>query len=169
MLRCIISPVIPARPHRHVHAYERSQPVSNYTLTSEGGVHLIVGNGGTLSSQLDTYMDSLCPDQMPALKQPQFHPWLPRSCMVSQQFLANGTACTSPPGAYPRTCAQCSTTQPAWSAWRESEYGTGMLTILNETTAYWEYFRLTDNLPPEPLAMPNRQNLTATDWVYIHR
>lgn len=44
-----------------------------------------------------------------------------------------------------------------------------MLTMLNETTAYWEFFRLTDNLPPKSLAMPNRLNLAATDRVYIHR
>lgn len=68
MLHCIISPVIPTCPRRHVHAYELSQPVSKYTLTSEGGVQLIVGNGSALSSQLDTYMELPCPDQMPAPK-----------------------------------------------------------------------------------------------------
>ncbi len=37
--------------------------------------------------------------------------------------------------------------QPAWSAYREAEYGHGVLTVLNDTHTFWEWHKNVDSEP----------------------
>ena len=37
--------------------------------------------------------------------------------------------------------------QPAWSAYREAEYGHGVMTILNSTHTFWEWHKNVDSEP----------------------
>lgn len=76
----------------HVHAYERSAPVFNNTLTEGGITYVTIGDGGN--------------------REGLYTKWI--------------------------------TPQPAWSAYRDAEYGHGMLVFVNATTASWEWHRDAD-------------------------
>ncbi|KAL4437039.1 hypothetical protein ABPG75_004178 [Micractinium tetrahymenae] len=46
----------------HVHSYERTKPVYNYTVDECGPVHLIVGDGGNLEGMAATFIDEKPPE-----------------------------------------------------------------------------------------------------------
>lgn len=82
----------------HVHAYERTFPVYNFTLDDCGPVHITVGDGGNVEKLAAVFAD------------------LPGNCPNISEY---------GPGYQPEVCPQylydgefCDTTQPFWSAYR---------------------------------------------------
>ena len=47
----------------HLHAYERTNPVYNYTVNQCGTVHITMGDGGNIEGLYKTYVDEVggCP------------------------------------------------------------------------------------------------------------
>jgi len=116
----------------HVHSYERTNPVYNYSLNNCGTVHMTVGDGGNNEGITEYYVDEKISDLSycaPGKATTRVFPeWQPQACF----------AYPAPGGAY------CYTSQPDWSAYRSPSWGFGVLTILNETTAHW-LWNNTDN------------------------
>ncbi|XVF65210.1 hypothetical protein PTKIN_Ptkin09bG0229000 [Pterospermum kingtungense] len=108
----------------HVHAYERSNRVYNYTLDHCGPVHIIVGDGGNREDRSTTFADEpgLCP------KRPKERDLAGRKC--SFKFTSG-----------PAKGEYCWNRQPEYSAYRESSYGHGILETKNETHALWTWYR----------------------------
>ncbi|KAL4432463.1 hypothetical protein ABPG77_001762 [Micractinium sp. CCAP 211/92] len=111
----------------HVHSYERTKPVYNYTVDECGPVHLIVGDGGNVEGMAAEFIDVAQPDYC---KNTTLYP--------AMWFIAN-------PDGKPLITLQdgqfCPTSQPAWSAYREPSFGHGILTIQNATHALWEWHK----------------------------
>ncbi|KAL3151075.1 hypothetical protein ABBQ38_012945 [Trebouxia sp. C0009 RCD-2024] len=110
----------------HNHAYERSNPVYNFTMDPCGTVHITMGDGGNIEGVYKTFAD-----------QPGFCP------------AANKTIPKYQPGGFCPTYVYdgefCATSQPEWSAFREPAYGHGVLTFENKTHAHWQWNRNLDN------------------------
>ncbi|KFM27138.1 Purple acid phosphatase 15 [Auxenochlorella protothecoides] len=108
----------------HVHAYERTFPVYNYTLNDCGPVHLTLGDGGNIEKLAAVFADY--PGYCPAVPVhgPSYQP------EVCNQLLYDGEF--------------CSTSQPEWSAFREPSFGHSVLDILNDTHAHFAWYRNQD-------------------------
>lgn len=110
----------------HLHEYERTNPVYNFTVDQCGPVHITMGDGGNIEGVYKTFADQ------------------PGHCP-----LANMTVPKYQPGGFcpilPYDGQLCASSQPAWSAFREPTYGHGTLTFMNETTAFWRWNRNLDN------------------------
>lgn len=114
----------------HIHAYERTKPVKNYTVDECGAVHIVIGDGGNIEKLYQTFIDITVP---------------------APAFCSNYTA-TSFPWYQPQRCFPPGTTndnycfksQPDWSAYREPSFGHGRLTITNSTHASWSWNRNQD-------------------------
>ncbi|KAK9826440.1 hypothetical protein WJX81_005915 [Elliptochloris bilobata] len=153
----------------HVHAYERSTPVTNYTVDPCGAVHITIGDAG--NSEGLSFLNNLrerklqfedtpggCPNVSAVAPRPSYLvPLLPEQDRWAWYeraltFQADGasTGVGNPRG-------YCYKSQPAWSAYRESSFGHGVLDVLNETHALWAWHRNQDGDP------------VAADSVYVYR
>ncbi|XP_057431317.1 purple acid phosphatase 15 [Lotus japonicus] len=111
----------------HVHAYERSNRVYNYTLDPCGPVYITVGDGGNREKMSITHADepgncpepSTTPDDM-------------------------GGFCAFNFTSGPAAGKFCWDRQPDYSAFRESSFGHGILEVKNETHALWTWHRNQD-------------------------
>jgi hypothetical protein len=116
----------------HVHSYERTNPVYNYSLNNCGTIHMTVGDGGNLEGITEQYVDVLANVTeycAPGMYQTRVFPsFQPQRCFTT--FGPNNT--------------YCPTSQPVWSAYRNPSWGFGVLTIINSTTAHW-LWNNTDN------------------------
>eukprot|EP00257_Ricinus_communis_P016035 XP_015574077.1 purple acid phosphatase 15 isoform X2 [Ricinus communis] len=112
----------------HVHAYERSNRVYNYTLDPCGPVHITVGDGGNREKMAITHADEPgnCPD-------PSTTP---------DEFMGGFCAFNFTSG--PAAGKFCWDRQPDYSAYRESSFGHGILEVKNETHALWTWHRNQD-------------------------
>ncbi|KAI4303904.1 hypothetical protein MLD38_039486 [Melastoma candidum] len=112
----------------HVHAYERSNRVYNYSLDPCGPVHITVGDGGNREKMAIEHADEAgkCPD--------------PSS--TSDKFMGGFCAFNFTSG--PATGKFCWDRQPDYSAYRESSFGHGILEVKNETHALWTWHRNQD-------------------------
>ena len=126
----------------HVHAYERSNRVFNYTLDPCGPVHISVGDGGNREKMATSHADEPghCPD--PASTPDPF---------------MGGRLCASNFTSGPAAGRFCWDRQPEYSAYRESSFGHGILEVKNETHALWRWHRNQD------------LHATVADEVYIVR
>ncbi|KAF5942014.1 hypothetical protein HYC85_019656 [Camellia sinensis] len=107
----------------HVHAYERSNRVYNYTLDPCGPVYITIGDGGNREDRAIPFADE------------------PGSCPKPSSRLGNcATNFTSGPAAG----KFCWDRQPDFSAYRESSFGHGILEVKNETHALWTWHRNQD-------------------------
>lgn len=113
----------------HVHAYERSNRVFNYTLDPCGPVHITIGDGGNLEKMAITHADE--PDNCPEPSSTP-DPYMGGFC---------ATNFTSGPAAG----KFCWDRQPDYSAFRESSFGHGILEVKNETWALWTWHRNQDS------------------------
>ncbi|KAJ6691176.1 PURPLE ACID PHOSPHATASE [Salix koriyanagi] len=113
----------------HVHAYERSNRVYNYSLDPCGPVYITVGNGGSREDIAVTHADD--PDECP-------EPSTTADLDIGGGFC--GFNFTSGPGAG----SFCWDRQPEYSAYRESSFGHGILEVKNETHALWSWHRNRD-------------------------
>mmetsp|Transcript_21817 Transcript_21817/g.60611 ORF Transcript_21817/g.60611 Transcript_21817/m.60611 type:complete len:636 (+) Transcript_21817:331-2238(+) len=109
----------------HVHAYERTYPVYNFTVDGNGPVHFTIGNGGTLEgvSEKVVSWDGHCPAKYHGQEWYQ-----PETCLDSSPAFQGGLH------------NHCPTGQPEWSAHRGSFVGSGLLEIFNSTHAEWKMF-----------------------------
>nr|ACR23327.1 purple acid phosphatase isoform a2 [Triticum aestivum] len=112
----------------HVHAYERSNRVFNYTLDPCGAVHISVGDGGNREKMATTHADEPghCPDPRPK----------------PNAFIGGFCAFNFTSG--PAAGRFCWDRQPDYSAYRESSFGHGILEVKNETHALWRWHRNQD-------------------------
>lgn len=109
----------------HVHAYERSNRVYNYSLDPCGPVYITVGDGGSQEMIAIEHADEPgnCPD-------PSATPYNYIGGFCAFNFTSGPAA-----GQF------CWDEQPDYSAYRESSFGYGILEIKNETHALWTWHR----------------------------
>ncbi|XP_065862811.1 purple acid phosphatase 15-like [Euphorbia lathyris] len=109
----------------HVHAYERSNRVYNYSLDPCGPVYITVGDGGTKENMSISHADDPgnCPE--------------PYSTVDEEM----GGFCAFNFTSGPAAGKFCWEKQPEYSAYRESSYGHGILEVKNETHALWSWHR----------------------------
>ncbi|KAL5781413.1 hypothetical protein ACOSP7_006442 [Xanthoceras sorbifolium] len=112
----------------HVHAYERSNRVYNYTLDPCGPVHITVGDGGNREKMAITHADE--PGNCP---EPSTTP-----DKIVGGFCAFNYTLGPAAGKF------CWDRQPDYSAFRESSFGHGILEVKNETHALWTWHRNQD-------------------------
>lgn len=113
----------------HVHAYERSNRVYNYTLDPCGPVYITVGDGGNREKMAIEHADEPgnCPD--------------PSS--TPDEYMGGFCAFNFTSG--PAKGKFCWDQQPDYSAYRESSFGHGILEVKNETHALWTWHRNQDS------------------------
>ncbi|CAL5416705.1 unnamed protein product [Camellia sinensis] len=109
----------------HVHAYERSNRVYNYTLDPCGPVYITVGDGGNREKMAIPHADEPgnCPD-------PSTTPDGYMGGFCAYNFTSGPAA-----GKF------CWDQQPDYSAYRETSFGHGILEVKNETHALWSWHR----------------------------
>ncbi|PKA61256.1 Purple acid phosphatase 15 [Apostasia shenzhenica] len=112
----------------HVHAYERSNRVFNYTLDRCAPVHIMVGDGGNREKMAITHADDpgQCPDPT-----------------TTPDGMGGFCAFNFTTG--PAAGKFCWDRQPDYSAYRESSFGHGILEVKNETHALWTWHRNQDS------------------------
>ncbi|KAF7845567.1 Purple acid phosphatase 15 [Senna tora] len=113
----------------HVHAYERSNRVYNYSLDPCGPLHIAVGDGGNREKMSVEFADEPghCPDPSSTPD-----PYMGGFCATNFTFgPAKGKFCWD--------------RQPEFSAFRESSFGHGILEVKNETWALWTWYRNQDS------------------------
>ncbi|KAL2653087.1 hypothetical protein R1flu_021215 [Riccia fluitans] len=111
----------------HVHAYERSNRVYNYTLDNCGPVHIIVGDGGNHEKMALPHADDgpeFCPNPQDA------HDEFGNCGFNFKEGPAAGKFCWDQ--------------QPEWSAYRESSFGHGIIEVVNSTHLLWTWHRNQD-------------------------
>ncbi|XP_019180960.1 PREDICTED: purple acid phosphatase 15-like [Ipomoea nil] len=112
----------------HVHAYERSNRVFNYTLDPCGPVYITIGDGGNREKMAISHADE--PGNCP---EPSSTP---------DEFMGGFCAYNFTSG--PAAGKFCWNRQPEYSAFRESSFGHGILEVKNETHALWTWHRNQD-------------------------
>lgn len=112
----------------HVHAYERSNRVYNYTLDPCGPVHITVGDGGNREKMAVTHADE--PGNCP------------KPSSTPDSFMGGFCAYNFTSG--PAAGNFCWSRQPEYSAYRESSFGHGIFEVKNETHALWTWHRNQD-------------------------
>ncbi|CAN4120788.1 unnamed protein product [Withania somnifera] len=112
----------------HVHAYERSNRVYNYTLDPCGPVHITVGDGGNREKMAIEHADE--PGKCP------------KPASTPEKFMGGFCAYNFTSG--PAAGNFCWDQQPDYSAYRESSFGHGILEVKNETHALWTWHRNQD-------------------------
>ncbi|XP_031263950.1 purple acid phosphatase 15-like [Pistacia vera] len=112
----------------HVHAYERSNRVYNYTLDPCGPVYITIGDGGNREKMAITHADEdgNCP----------------KPSSTPDKILGGFCAFNFTSG--PAAGKFCWDRQPDYSAYRESSFGHGILEVKNETHALWTWHRNQD-------------------------
>ncbi|GKV33900.1 hypothetical protein SLEP1_g42342 [Rubroshorea leprosula] len=113
----------------HVHAYERSNRVYNYSLNPCGPVYLTVGDGGNREKMAIEHADE--PGKCP---EPSTTPDTYMGGFCALNFTTGPAA-----GKF------CWDRQPEYSAFRESSFGHGILEVKNETWALWTWYRNQDS------------------------
>ncbi|KAI3969249.1 hypothetical protein MKW92_047998 [Papaver armeniacum] len=111
----------------HVHAYERSNRVYNYTLDPCGPVFITIGDGGNREKMAVKHADEPgnCPDPS-----------------TTPDDMGGFCAFNFTSG--PAAGKFCWDQQPDFSAYRESSYGHGILEMKNDTHALWTWHRNQD-------------------------
>ncbi|KAK2975185.1 hypothetical protein RJ640_022077, partial [Escallonia rubra] len=112
----------------HVHAYERSNRLYNYTLDPCGPVHITVGNGGNREKMAIKHADD--PGNCP-------HPSTARDNYMGGLCAHNFTS-------GPAAGKFCWDQQPEYSAYRETSFGHGILEVKSKTHALWTWYRNQD-------------------------
>ncbi|KAK9733921.1 hypothetical protein RND81_04G101100 [Saponaria officinalis] len=113
----------------HVHAYERSNRVYNYTLDECAPLHITVGDGGNREKMAIAHADE--PGKCP---EPSTTP---------DKYMGGFCAANFTSG--PAAGKFCWDKQPDFSAYRESSFGHGILEVKNETWALWTWYRNQDS------------------------
>ncbi|CAI0561075.1 unnamed protein product [Linum tenue] len=112
----------------HVHAYERSNRVYNYTLDPCGPVYITVGDGGNREKMAVEHADE--PGECP------------EPSTTADEYMGGFCAANFTTG--PAAGNFCWDRQPDFSAFRESSFGHGILEVKNETWALWKWHRNQD-------------------------
>ncbi|KAG2545568.1 hypothetical protein PVAP13_9KG013200 [Panicum virgatum] len=120
----------------HVHAYERSNRVFNYTLDPCGPVHISVGDGGNREK-----MATSTPPMATSHADEPGH--CPDPTSTPDPFMGGGL-CASNFTSGPAAGSFCWDRQPEYSAYRESSFGHGILEVANETHTLWRWHRNQD-------------------------
>ncbi|KAK4482569.1 hypothetical protein RD792_009729 [Penstemon davidsonii] len=112
----------------HVHAYERSNRVYNYTLDPCGPVYISIGDGGNREKM--------------SIKHADDPGYCPEPSTTPDQFMGGFCAYNFTSG--PAAGKFCWDRQPEYSAYRETSFGHGILEVKNETHALWTWHRNQD-------------------------
>ncbi|XP_010685027.2 purple acid phosphatase 15 [Beta vulgaris subsp. vulgaris] len=113
----------------HVHAYERSNRVYNYTLDPCAPIHITIGDGGNREKMAVKHADE--PGNCP---EPSTTP---------DKYMGGFCAANFTSG--PAAGKFCWDRQPDYSAYRESSFGHGILEVKNATWALWTWYRNQDS------------------------
>lgn len=116
----------------HVHAYDRSPPVFSYEPNTCGPIYVTVGDGGNVEGLYRQFVDeapipAYCANQSlwsPAAYQPTY----------------SGDGYIDPDVPF------CYQSQAPFSDYRDPSFGHGVLTLLNDTAARWQWNK---NVDPE--------------------
>jgi hypothetical protein len=116
----------------HVHAYERSDGVYNYTADACAPSYITLGAGGNLEGLYQTFAfdapaPSYCADAS-AYELPAYEPTPSGARPLFYPFAAADGA-----------AAYCPAAAPAYSRARRPEFGSGVLEVLNATDARWSW------------------------------
>ncbi|KAJ8425407.1 hypothetical protein Cgig2_028787 [Carnegiea gigantea] len=132
----------------HVHAYERSNRVYNYTLDPCAPLHITVGDGGNREKMAIQHADE--PGNCP---EPSSTP---------DKFMGGFCAANFTSG--PAAGKFCWDRQPDYSAYRESSFGHGILEVKNATWALWTWYRNQDSekVPGDQIYIVRQPNLCPT-------
>ncbi|PSC73849.1 purple acid phosphatase 15-like [Micractinium conductrix] len=114
----------------HVHSYERSLPLFNYSVDPCGTTYIVVGDGGNAEGPEDNFVDVARP------------PWCTNTSAYVQPAYQPTT--TGLPTVTFQNGSFCPTSQPPYSAFREPSFGHAVLRILNATAARWSWMRNQD-------------------------
>ncbi|KAM7253188.1 hypothetical protein ACFE04_025806 [Oxalis oulophora] len=117
----------------HVHAYERSNRVFNYTYDPCGPVHITIGDGGNREDRAIEHADELNDEGVSNCPEPLSTP---------DKFMGGYCAFNFTSG--PAKGKFCWDKQPDYSAYRDSNFGHGILEVKNETHALWTWHRNQD-------------------------
>ncbi|KAK3000810.1 hypothetical protein RJ639_021763 [Escallonia herrerae] len=111
----------------HVHSYERTNRVYNYTMDPRGPVYITVGDGGNIEEVDVDHADD--PGKCPS---------------AGDNMPEYGGVCHLNFTSGPAKGKFCWDRQPEWSAYRESSFGHGILEVVNSTYALWTWHRNQD-------------------------
>ncbi|KAM7253314.1 hypothetical protein ACFE04_008808 [Oxalis oulophora] len=117
----------------HVHSYERTNRVYNYTLDPCGPVHLIIGDGGNRQKMATEHIDDHDDEGVSKCPEPSGTP-----DKYTGEFCALNVESGPAAGNF------CCDEQPDYSAYRESSFGHGILEVKNQTHALWTWHRNKD-------------------------
>jgi hypothetical protein len=113
----------------HVHGYERSAPVFNYTLDACAPVYLTLGDGGNINDGLlKTFVDT--PGAVPAFCADPAENALP-------WYAPTPTGGRPLFGVDAFNGSYCPQAQPETSRFRAPIFGSGVLDVRNATHALW--------------------------------
>ncbi|XP_057958200.1 purple acid phosphatase 15-like [Malania oleifera] len=110
----------------HVHAYERSNRIYNYTLDPCGPVYITIGDGGNIEKMAVAHADE------------------PGNCPNPKKQEHKDGFCAFNFTSGPAAGKFCWDRQPDYSAYRESSFGHGILEMKNKTHALWTWHRNQD-------------------------
>jgi hypothetical protein len=121
----------------HVHSYERSNRVYNYTSDPCGPTYITIGDGGNLETLAFKTVDQngTCPT--PSLAASPGSTFTGNCQWNSYQAADAGG----------QNNGYCPPAQPAWSAFREPSFGHGVLDVMSADKMVWSWHRNQDAEP----------------------
>ncbi|PRW60148.1 Purple acid phosphatase 15 [Chlorella sorokiniana] len=111
----------------HVHSYERSLPMYNYSVDPCGVQYITVGDGGNVEGPERRLIDVEPP------------PYCSNPSLFEQPVQQATTS--GEPTLTIRDGRLCPEAQPAYSAFRDPSFGHGLLVLRNDSTAEWSWRR----------------------------
>ena len=121
----------------HVHAYERTYPMYNYTRDDCGPAYITVGDGGNIEGLYKLFIDNA--------PVPAFCSDASKFALPSYQPTPSGLSVLTYPASF--NGSFCPQSQPNYSAFREPAFGSGILDVFNSTHAKWTWYRA---MPGQP-------------------
>ncbi|MEW5304742.1 MAG: hypothetical protein WDW36_007333 [Sanguina aurantia] len=126
----------------HVHSYERSNRVHNYTVDACGTDHFTMGDGGNIEGLRAVYVTS-ADGVVNGTKhcKPVANPFAPDGDLLPDGVCTTYQAADTLMNGMPSACP---VGQPPYSAFREPSFGHATIDFLNATTALWRWHRNQD-------------------------
>ena len=140
----------------HVHAYERSPPVYQWQPNTCGPFYITIGDGGNIEGLYKEFVDQ-------TTSVPGVNASIPKYCYNTSLWApASYQPSYSGRGYIDPNTPFCFSSQPPWSDFRNPSFGYGMFTLINDTTARWQWNR---NIDPVGVAIDDvyfKKNPTST-------
>ncbi|GAX77671.1 hypothetical protein CEUSTIGMA_g5114.t1 [Chlamydomonas eustigma] len=154
----------------HVHAYERTHPMYQYSRNECGPVHVVIGDGGNIEGPYRNFVDQIniydplnrtyCellkykghgPNEHAAEGKKWGPPYQtqcqPPSCPTLSWQPSSGVTLGAPPlvlKTNSSTLGFCQSSQPLWSAHRDPSFGHGILDVISDREISLAWYRNVD-------------------------